>query len=332
MASKHSAADVAALLQRVTDELGIDPFVDELQLVDAQHLVAIERRTPFSAGLFSGSFLRPMLIANLDGEDTPSAAVRFLSARVPPAHQVAVFDDPPASPRLVPVSALVGNVGNGIAIHVPAVEWNKVGTDPHVIQQIVARLREPDGCPWDREQTHLSLRDAIIDEAYEVTDAIDSADPGNLTEELGDLLLLITMHAQIAAEAGTFTIEDVQEAIATKIVGRHPHVFGDDTATTAADLGRIWQEAKARERSARPDKGGGKDLDGEPRSMPALTRAVRVLRKQPISSSPDASTPEERAGRLLNAVAEIVAAGEDPDSLLRAALIRHASPNPDLAG
>ncbi len=331
MASKHSAPDVAALLQRVTDELGIDPFVDGLQLVDGQDLAAIERRAPFSAGLFSGSLLRPMLIANLDGEDASSAVVRFLSAHVPPEHQVAVFDDLPGSPRLVSVLALAGKVGSGIAVHVPAVKWNKAGTDPHVIQQIVARLREPDGCPWDREQTHLSLRDATIDEAYEVTDAIDSADPGNLAEELGDLLLLITMHAQIAAEAGTFTIDDVQEAIATKIVGRHPHVFGDDTATTAADLGRIWQEAKARERSARPDKGGGKDLDGEPRSMPALTRAVRVLRKRPISGSPDTSTPDERAERLFNAVAELVAAGEDPDAVLRAALTRHASPNPDLA-
>jgi tetrapyrrole methylase family protein/MazG family protein len=326
MASNRSPVDLAFLMQRVADALAIDPFRDGLQFIDAGELVETECAAPFGAGLFTGTILRPMLIANLGGQGTMATVERFLAGHIPATHQITVFDDDPhAPPRSATAAALAGLAENLIAVHVPAVDVSDAGSDPRRLQQIVARLREPGGCPWDREQTHRSLRDAIIDEAYEVTDAIDSGDPGNLAEELGDLLLLITMHAQIAAEAGTFTIEGVQESIATKIVGRHPHVFGNDTATTAADLGRIWTEAKARERAARPDKGGGKDLDGEPRSMPALTRATRVLRKQPLSASPDPSTPDQRAERLLRAVAEIVVAGDDPDAVLRAALIRHTS-------
>jgi tetrapyrrole methylase family protein/MazG family protein len=326
MASNHSPVDLAFLMQRVADALAIDPFRDGLQFIDARELVEIERTAPFGAGLFTGTVLRSMLIANLGGQDTMDSVARFLAGRVPASHQITVFDDDPdAPPRSATAAALAELAENVIAVHVPAVDTSDAASDPRRIQQIVALLRAPGGCPWDREQTHHSLRDAIIDEAYEVTDAIDSGDLGNLAEELGDLLLLITMHAQIATEAGTFTIEDVQESIVTKIVGRHPHVFGNDTATTAADLGRIWKEAKTRERSARPNKGGGKDLDGEPRSMPALTRATRVLRKQPLRSSPESSTPAQRAERLLRAVAEIVAAGDDPDTVLRAALIRHTS-------
>lgn len=330
MTSNYSAIEVGALVQRVADELAIDPFLDGLQFINAAELVEIERREPFGGGLFTATILRPMLIANLGGPDTMACVERFLARHLPATHPVTVFEDDPAAP---PTSATAAKLATftdrRVVLHVPAVEESDAGTDPRRIQQIVARLRAPDGCPWDREQTHQSLRDAIIDEAYEVTDAIDSGDPENLAEELGDLLLLITMHAQIAAEAGTFTIEDVQDSIARKIVGRHPHVFGDDTATTAADLGRIWKEAKARERAVRPDKGGGKDLDGEPRSMPALTRATRVLRKQPLPGGPGISTPDQRANRLLRAVAEIVAADEDPDAVLRAALIHHATAAPE---
>ncbi len=326
MASDGPTIDIDALLRRVADELSDDPVLTQLQLIDAGDLAKIERRGAFAAGLFTGTILKPMLIVNLDDTDTQASVARFLTKHLPAAHELTVFEAGPAPLSRSSTSAELIASGEQIAaIYVPPVDESDAGADPRRIQQIVARLRASDGCPWDREQTHQSLRDAIIDEAYEVTDAIDSGDPDNLAEELGDLLLLITMHAQIAAEAAAFTIEDVQKSIATKIVGRHPHVFGDEVAETQADLSRIWKEAKVRERAARPDKGGGKDLDGEPRSMPALTRASRVLRKHPLPARSGLSTPVQRAERLLRAVGEIVAVNEDPDAVLRAALMYHST-------
>jgi tetrapyrrole methylase family protein/MazG family protein len=122
---------------------------------------------------------------------------------------------------------------------------------PWAMPAISERLRRPDGCPWDREQTHRSLRSHLLEEAYEVYDAldVDVADPG-LADELGDLWLQVVLHAQIAAEAGVFDLADVQAGIARKIIRRHPHVFGDAEARTASDVNRQWERIKAAEREA----------------------------------------------------------------------------------
>jgi len=118
------------------------------------------------------------------------------------------------------------------------------------------RLRLPDGCPWDREQTHESLRSHLLEEAYEVYDALAGGSTPALADELGDLLLQVVLHAQLAAEAGVFDLTDVHAAIATKIVRRHPHVFGDAEARTAGDVNRQWERIKAGERAkAEPEPG-----------------------------------------------------------------------------
>ena len=114
----------------------------------------------------------------------------------------------------------------------------------------MARLRAPGGCPWDREQDHRSLRPFLLEEAYEVYDALEDGSGPRLAEELGDLLLQIALHAQYGAEAGTFDMADVQRAIMTKIVRRHPHVFGDVEARTAGEVTRNWEQIKAAERAA----------------------------------------------------------------------------------
>ena len=119
---------------------------------------------------------------------------------------------------------------------------------PWSMPAISARLRAPDGCPWDREQTHQSLRKHLLEEAYEVYDALEAGATPELAGELGDLLLQIVLHAQLAAEAGVFDLADVQAAIATKIVRRHPHVFGEAEARTASDVNRQWERSKAAER------------------------------------------------------------------------------------
>jgi len=137
--------------------------------------------------------------------------------------------------------------------------------------QIMERLRAPGGCPWDREQTHGSIRKYVIEEAYEVAEAIDNDDPRELCAELGDLLLQVVFHAQMAREAGRFTIDDVCRGEVDKMRRRHPHVFGDVSVDGADEVVRNWEAIKARERGA-----GASAIDGVPRALPALQRAERI--------------------------------------------------------
>jgi len=143
---------------------------------------------------------------------------------------------------------------------------------------IMARLRDPErGCPWDRVQTFRSVAPYTIEEAYEVADAIERENPADLVDELGDLLFQVVFHAQIAREAGEFDFEDVADAIAGKMIRRHPHVFGDADARSQAEQSRHWEEMKAAERSAKGS--GGSVLDDVPTALPALTRAVKLQRR-----------------------------------------------------
>ena len=140
---------------------------------------------------------------------------------------------------------------------------------------MMARLRAPGGCPWDREQTHETLRPYLLEEAYEVLDAIDHGEPGALRDELGDLLLQVVFHAELAREAGAFSIADVATAIADKLERRHPHVFGDVAVRGADDVVRNWKQIKAEERA---DAHGPEAdvLAGVPRTLPGLAHAQKV--------------------------------------------------------
>jgi tetrapyrrole methylase family protein/MazG family protein len=143
---------------------------------------------------------------------------------------------------------------------------------------LMATLRAPNGCPWDRKQTHESLKPYLLEEAYEVLETIDHRDNAKLKEELGDVLLQVIFHGQIATEAGTFTIDDIIDHLAAKLVRRHPHVFGDQDATVKPANGEQvlsqWEEIKRAERQA---AGGPQSaLDGVPKALPALLRAYQV--------------------------------------------------------
>jgi MazG family protein len=138
------------------------------------------------------------------------------------------------------------------------------------------RLRAPDGCPWDREQTHQSLRSHLLEEAYEVYDALEEGATPELAGELGDLWLQIVLHAQLAAEAGVFDLADVQAAISTKIVRRHPHVFGDAEVRTASDVNRQWERIKATEREGDADGAAKGALDGISSTLPALAASQEM--------------------------------------------------------
>ncbi|MBI2882461.1 MAG: nucleoside triphosphate pyrophosphohydrolase [Candidatus Methylomirabilis oxyfera] len=144
--------------------------------------------------------------------------------------------------------------------------------------RIMERLRADDGCPWDREQTRQTLKPFLIEEAYEVVEAIDEGDPKQLMEELGDLLFQVVFHAQVAAERREFTIGQVLAATAEKMVRRHPHVFGDGTASTAREVLEQWEELKRKERNAAATAPISA-LDGVPRELPGLLRAQRLQDK-----------------------------------------------------
>jgi len=143
--------------------------------------------------------------------------------------------------------------------------------------QLMAKLRAPDGCPWDRKQTHDSLKPYLLEETYEVLETIDKQDEPKLREELGDLLLQILFHAQIAAERKTFTVEDVMQLLADKLVRRHPHVFGrqdTDEALTPDQVYSNWEQIK---KSERQETGRSESaLDGVPKTLPALLRAFQI--------------------------------------------------------
>ncbi|HEX4242170.1 MAG TPA: nucleoside triphosphate pyrophosphohydrolase [Steroidobacteraceae bacterium] len=150
---------------------------------------------------------------------------------------------------------------------------------------IMSRLRAPDGCPWDREQTFASIAPYTIEEAYEVADAIERGDPGEIKDELGDLLFQVVFHAEIGREAGRFEFDGVAGAICDKLVRRHPHVFAEPLALTPAGQTLRWEDIKARERQA---KGRGSalgesrpvgHLDGIPRALPALMRAYKISKR-----------------------------------------------------
>ena len=198
---------------------------------------------------------------------------------------------------------------------------------PWAMPAISARLRAPDGCPWDQEQTHESLRKHLLEEAYEVYDALAGGATPELAGELGDLWLQIVLHAQLAAEAGVFDLADVQTAIATKIVRRHPHVFGDAEARTASDVNRQWERIKADERAGAADDGaeaadgaaagaaaGGATgaLDGISASLPALA-ASQEMQERAANIGYDWPSIDGVLDKVIEETEELRAAAADGD-------------------
>jgi MazG family protein len=188
---------------------------------------------------------------------------------------------------------------------------------------IMRTLRAPDGCPWDREQTHESLRPYLMEEAAEAVDAIASGDPRLMADELGDVLLQVAFHAVIAEEAGTFTYDDVERGIVEKLRRRHPHVFADVEVADAAGVVRNWQAIKARERaSAEGPAGAGARV---PRALPALRRAAELdaALAWELDADAPARAPEDVAdapaiGAALLRLAQVARrAGVDPELALR---------------
>ncbi len=244
--------------------------IDNLQIVDALQPPEVDPTVPLLAyQVYS-----------------PSVAAEFkidLLKRYPADHPVFVVrnagNGSEQSVRSVPLAELErrATFDHLTSVFVPQLEPVRAIGSVQGLRAIVTRLRGPEGCPWDREQTHRSVRKYVIEEAYEVADAIDDGDPTELKEELGDLLLQVLLHAQIADDEGEFDLDDVVRRLSEKLVGRHPHVFGDVTARTSADVIRNWEALKRAEKGE--TKGPKSVLDGIPRSMPALITAQETFRR-----------------------------------------------------
>jgi tetrapyrrole methylase family protein / MazG family protein len=165
------------------------------------------------------------------------------------------------------------------SLYVPPLEK---GTSFEAFHEIIAHLRAPNGCPWDREQTHQTLRTNLLEETYEALAALDADDPTHMREEFGDLLLQITLHAQIANEYGEFNISQVIKGIYDKIIRRHPHVFGDWKVQGVEHVLQNWEKLKAAERAEEQEESGGLEkglLDGVEIALPALSQAEEIQRR-----------------------------------------------------
>lgn len=169
--------------------------------------------------------------------------------------------------------------------------------------EIISRLRAPGGCPWDRKQTHETLRPYLLEESYEFLEAVAEADPDRMADELGDVLLQVLLHAQIASETGEFAIRDVMKNLADKLIRRHPHVFGDESVEDERDVKRKWEEIKARERGAEERS----LLEGVPEEFPALARALK-LQKKAAGVGFDWDSVEGVRDKLEEELAEVFAA------------------------
>lgn len=199
--------------------------------------------------------------------------------------------------------------------------------------EIIKRLRAPDGCPWDREQTHMSIRGHLVEECAELLEAIDREDSDSMREELGDVLMHIMLHAEIASEQGLFSFDDVAAELGDKLVRRHPHVFGDAKAYDSHDVLKIWQQVKTKEKKARTVGGL---FDGIPPQLSALRYAYDVAKKadsgileKADKNSVSAGDSADMGRRLFELVREAASRGLEPEAALRdyINLVRKADEN-----
>ncbi len=240
-----------ASLDRIATRLGVDLMAVQAQLYDATAIADAMGRAPWQRGLVSIDPARPALVSGVTPE-TVGAVDRFLVDGCGTATTCHVLDaDIDGEPA---TSVSLGQLRSFIVGDTEAMVWVEAGDavtsgrSPETLARIVAQLRAPGGCPWDREQTARSLRHAITDESYEIVDAIYAADDANLAEELGDVLMTVALQAQIAEDEGRFTLTDVYETVNAKLVRRHPHVFGDTLVSGTEDIVANWNRIKADEK------------------------------------------------------------------------------------
>jgi tetrapyrrole methylase family protein / MazG family protein len=299
--------------------LALDPLAHGLQVVDAtdlarQHFPQLDPD-------------QPTLIGQLYSRSVASNCKLTLLVLYPPQHSVQLVDaagTPAERIRTLPLDELDHSDDFGLltTLYLPPLP---PASSFDALAEVVAHLRAPEGCPWDREQTHESLRASLLEEAYEVLEAIDEGDLPHLQEELGDLLLHVLLQAQIASESGEFLLTDVIAEIAAKLVRRHPHVFGDVKVNGTDEIIANWEKIKQSEKGGQPKK-----KPSVPRGLPALAMAAKLAAHGKMKADPDeiaaqvdklkrSRNREKTLGEILFALAAYASTKEiDPESALRA--------------
>ena len=257
-----------SFFELLCNRLGIDPQ-QGLTLVDALEVDALPK--DLATGLVITQVFSPLVASELK---------LALMERLPDEAPVIVARHlglPDESVTTVPLFELDRQAGfdHLTSVYAPPASTGGERFELDPLVKVMSRLRSPDGCPWDIEQSHATLRRYIIEEVYEVLEAIDEQDPTHLCEELGDLLLQIVFHARMAEEAGDFSMQDVVDTVTEKLIRRHPHVFGDISVQDAAEVIVNWDAIKRREKKQKPKSA----LDGVPQGLPALLRANKLQMK-----------------------------------------------------
>ena len=262
--------DLFAAAAAAAQVVGIDPY-EGMQFIGAARL-ADRHHPPFDLG-------RPALVLEIIDKATAQAVGTVLGNAYPgdhPLQLILVEGNGTRSARFLPLADLdAGNgVGEGACLYVPPLHHSSYAD----LQEVIAHLRAPYGCPWDREQTLASTRSYLLDEVAEALEAMDSEVEAHIAEELGDVLGILAMIAQIASEEGSFQMADAVRLSVEKLIRRHPHVFGEDDIDDMEQLYTRWEEIKAEEQAAqdRPARG---PLDAVPSALPALRKAREMQSK-----------------------------------------------------
>jgi NTP pyrophosphatase (non-canonical NTP hydrolase) len=274
---------------------------ESVQIIAASELLRRIEEAPFSGPLLDIAPNRRTRVVGLEERDIPAVMTLLERAYGP-------YED---------VNARMSD-DSSLEIDVSPLSSNDYWRSAQRLHEIVAFLRSPDGCPWDRAQDMTTLSPKLTEEAYEVVDAIAEGDNTNLAGELGDLILVVALLVQIADEQGVFTIEDVYELVNRKLIRRHPHVFGEDAADTPEAVLSTWQRVKREERgdSAKPQS----KYDRLPKSMPAIAKAA-VMADEMTASEPEIGLPRD-GDELLGLIEALYSTGRDPEAELQAALDR----------
>jgi tetrapyrrole methylase family protein/MazG family protein len=313
-----------------------EPAHDSLQIVDAEALA--EQRYPH----FDPA--APVLVLGLTGPEQAARIATALLLAFPPAHPCALLGGAGRCDMSLGALAAKADVTAGAGLWIAPLA---APGEYAALQDVVARLRAPDGCPWDRELTWAKMRGSVLEEAHELLDALDSGDDDKVAEELGDLLLQVALLAQIATEEGRFRFPAVIARIIEKLIRRHPHVFGDVQVSGTAEVLANWEAIKRAERAANGGAANGgaaqkrSPLAGIPKGLPALAQAEayldRMARLREIAAhntpwaglaalaSDDPLTPELMGEALFELVAWSRARGVDAESALRTTNARYAA-------
>ncbi|HEX6123364.1 MAG TPA: nucleoside triphosphate pyrophosphohydrolase [Ktedonobacterales bacterium] len=307
-------------IEPVCAALDLDPLRRDLQLLDATLLAELP------SGAVMGAVLptRPALVAQLYNRRLASRVKLALAEVYPEEWEVVLVGWgglPQETITRLPLYALdrADRADHLTTLYLPPLDPLEATRVPEGLRHVTARLRAPDGCPWDREQTHQSLRRYVLEEAYEVAEALDEWDGSieraeHLAEELGDLLLQVYLQAEIGDEEELFSLGDVYQQVTTKLICRHPHVFGEVSVQDAAHVVRNWEAIKRAEREAKGEQVEHESaLHGVPKSAPALYQAYELGRKA-AKTGFDWPTTDGMLAKIAEEARELAeaAAGSDP--------------------